>query len=109
MIPALVLVALLVLGLEVLRRQTAREFPEASRAESIRHRRQRLAGMDQPARGGTRAHTPQCEQARRSQATGSSSSSASASYAAGVLDASEFEREKAQILAAAPATAGGHG
>ena len=27
----------------------------------------------------------------------------------GVLDASEFEREKAQILAAAPATAGGHG
>jgi hypothetical protein len=37
-IPALVLVALLVLGLEVLRRQTAREFPEASRAESMRHR-----------------------------------------------------------------------
>jgi hypothetical protein len=107
-IPALVLVALLALGLDALRRQTAREFPDASRAESMRRVRERLAGMGRWARGGARAPTSvdrgdgalaaerleQLERLGRLRETG-------------VLDASEFEREKEQILGAAPASAGG--
>ena len=80
-IPALVLVALLVLGLEVLRRQTAREFPAASRAESIRRMRERLASRAR-GRAAERVPAPRTrERAWRSRPTGSTSSSASAGYA----------------------------
>jgi hypothetical protein len=99
-IPALILVGLLALGVEALRRQTAREFPDASRADAMRRMRERLGGMGSWARGGTRtARAPdgrpgedvavhrveQLERLARLRETG-------------VLDASEFEREKAQIL-----------
>ena len=108
-IPALVLVALLVLGLEVLRRQTAREFPAASRAESMRRMRERLASPGQGARGGTRART---SHARASVALAADRLDQLERLGrlreTGVIDASEFEREKAQILAAAPAPASGH-
>ena len=107
-IPALVLVALLALGLEVLRRQTAREFPDASREESMRRRRERRASRGQGAHGGTRARTSQ------GPANGSLAADPLEELERlgrlrerGVLDASEFERAKAQILAAPPATGGG--
>ena len=44
-LPTLILVALLALGLELLRRQAAREFPDASRAESTGHGHERLAAQ----------------------------------------------------------------
>ena len=91
-IPALVLVALLALGLEALRRQTAREFP---------------AGVG-PWAGGTPAR------ASNGPANGAGEADRLEQLErlgklreAGVLDASEFEREKAQIIAATSATGGG--
>jgi hypothetical protein len=107
-IPALILIALLALGLNALRRQTASEFPDASRAESMRRMRERLAGMALWARGGAREPTA---------ADGAAGALASERLEqlerlgrlreTGVLDASEFEREKEQILHTAPASAGG--
>ena len=94
-IPALVLVALLALGLEVLRRQTAREFPDASPGQGAR-------GGGMPVRT-SHARTSvtlaedrleQLERLGRLRETG-------------VIDASEFESEKAEILAPGPATASG--
>ena len=107
-VPAVALVALLALGLEVLRRQTAREFPDASRAESMRRMREGLAGIGPWARGGTSARTS------NGQANGAIEADRLEQLErlgklrqTGVLDASEFEREKAQILAATPATDAG--
>ena len=54
-IPALILIALLALGVEVLRRQTAREFPDASREESFAHMRERLARMTRRGNGSAAA------------------------------------------------------
>jgi putative oligomerization/nucleic acid binding protein len=106
-IPALILVGLLALGVEALRRQTAREYPDATRAEATRRIRERLAGMGRWVRG-SRART----------ADGRPSGDAAVDRfeqlerlgrlrEAGVLDASEFEREKARILSTSPAPARG--
>ena len=106
-LPALVLVALLVLGLEALRRQTAREFPDASREESLARIRQRVAGI------GRWARAPRGD---------ASKGPANAAVAAdrleqlervgrlrdsGVLDPAEFEREKAKILGPPTVATGG--
>jgi len=93
-LPALVLILLLALGVEVLRRQTAREYPDASREESLRRMRAWFSGL-RPRRaasgnGGRLAQLEQLGKLRDS----------------GVIDATEFDREKAKILAEAPATAG---
>jgi hypothetical protein len=109
LIPALVLVALLALGLEVLRRQTAREFPDASRAESLRRLRERLTGLAHRASAGARARTPG---ERESGAVGAADRLEQLERLGrlrdtGVLDPSEFEREKAQILGGPPTPAGG--
>jgi hypothetical protein len=106
-VPALVLIALLALGLEMLRRQTAAEFPDARREESIERMRRRVARMGRWVRGGW-AHASnghgngtvaedRLEQLER----------LGRLRDAGVLDAREFEREKAEVLATAPASAGG--
>jgi hypothetical protein len=108
LIPALILVALLALGLEVLRRQTAREFPDASRAESIRRMRERLTGIGPWARSGTPARSSNGRQGNGEVAADrlEQLERLGKLRQTGVLDASEFEREKAQILAPAPTTEG---
>jgi hypothetical protein len=100
--PSLLLIALLVLGVEALRRQTAREYPDASVEESAARMRERLSGMGERVRGvGARARgggagDRLAELERLTKLRDS-----------GALDASEFEREKARILGStAPATRG---
>jgi hypothetical protein len=89
-IAALVLIGLLALGFEALRRQAAREFPDASREDSFRGvreaagrigRRERAASSD--------AHLEALERLGRLRDSG-------------VLDASEYQREKDRLLAGAP-------
>jgi hypothetical protein len=91
-LPALLLIALLAVGVEVLRRQTAREFPDASIEESMRRMRGRLAGLGR--RGGGRAgdEDDRLESLER----------LAKLRDAGLLDAAELEREKARLLAGAP-------
>ena len=106
-IPALALLALLALGVEVLRRQTAREFPDASRQESLQRVRERVAGMGRWVRGGV-AH------ATNVRGNGADSvdrlehlERLGRLREAGVLEGPEFEREKARLLGSAPPSAGG--
>jgi hypothetical protein len=96
LIPTLVLVALLALGVEMLRRQTAREFPDASREESMERMRERVSGMGRwiRARGAHGDATGASDPLERLERLGRLRD-------AGVLDASEFEREKTQILGSA--------
>ena len=104
-VTALILVGLLALGVEALRRQAAREFPDASREASVERIRAGVAGMSRWVRPGAaqsgNGHgngavaTDRLEQLER----------LGRLREAGVLDAPEFEREKAEILGppAAPA------
>jgi Short C-terminal domain len=106
-VPALVLVALLARGVEMLRRQTAREFPDETRKESRDRVRERVGRMGGWVRGGgartangrgNGAIAPdRLEQLERLGRLRDS----------GVLDAREFEREKAEILGPAPVPTGG--
>ncbi|MEX1142848.1 MAG: SHOCT domain-containing protein [Thermoleophilaceae bacterium] len=100
-IPALVLAALLILGVEVLRRQVAREFPDASREEALARIGARIVRAGRWARGGA-------GRAAEEPATGAVVTDRLDQLErlgrlrdAHVIDASEFEREKAQILAEA--------
>jgi Short C-terminal domain len=106
-IPALILVALLALGVEALRRQTEREYPDASRTEATRRMREWLSSMGRKVRGGLAPAT-----ARQANGDGRSDRFEQLERLgrlreSGVLDASEFEREKAQILGTGPASARG--
>jgi hypothetical protein len=105
-IPALALVALLAWGVEALRRQTAREFPDASREESLERVRGRVVDMGRwvrrPATNGANGHgngavavarLDQLERLGRLRD-------------AGVLNPAEFEREKAALLPPEPASKG---
>ena len=79
-IPALALLALLALGVEVLRRQTAREFPDTSRHESLQRVRERVAGIGRRVRG--ESHTRRmCAGTKPTEWTAWSSSSGSADCA----------------------------
>jgi Short C-terminal domain len=95
-IGALLLIALLALGFELLRRQTAREFPDARREDSFRALRGWVRGIGRRARPAPTAPAApdsrlgQLEQLGRLRDDG-------------VLDADEFEREKTRVLAEAPA------
>jgi hypothetical protein len=80
---AIVLIALLAFAVEVLRRRSAEEFPNASREETMARLRAWLGGL-RPGRGGGRVD--QLERLASLRDTG-------------VLDQAEFEREKAQLLA----------
>jgi hypothetical protein len=108
-VTALILIGLLALGVEALRRLTAREFPDASREASVERIRSGVAGMTRWVRAGG-AHagnghgngtvaTDRLEQLER----------LGRLREAGVLDAPEFEREKAQILGAPSTPTGGQG
>jgi Short C-terminal domain len=100
-LPALLLIGLLVAGVEALRRQTMREHPEASLEESGRRMRERLSAVGGRVRGGP-------ARLRREGADGrlDELERIATLRDSGVLDASEFEREKARILGTTPAAPG---
>src|SRR4051812_13569425 len=86
-LPALVLVALLTLAVQALRRQTAREFPHASRAAAMHSLRGRLAAL----RGGSRPP------ATNGETRVAELERLAALHDSGALDDAEFAREKAQV------------
>jgi hypothetical protein len=91
-LPVVLMIGLLVWGMEVLRRQTEREYPDASRQdqmESVRAWFSR-ARAGRPSRGDDRLD--QLERLGRLRDTG-------------VIDSAEFEREKTRLLGQAPAEA----
>jgi Short C-terminal domain len=96
---AIVLLALLALGVEALRRLTAREYPDASIEDASRRMhdrltavRERVSGSGRPAKADDRLE--QLEQLAKLRDSG-------------VLDESEFDREKARILGSTPAASSG--
>jgi hypothetical protein len=98
-ITALVLVALLAFGVEMLRRQTGREFPDASREQSQERMRRRVSGAgrwmsSRVPRGGT----PQPRGAVTATDRLAQLERLSRLRDAHVLDEAEFEREKEEIL-----------
>jgi hypothetical protein len=86
---ALILIALLALGVEALRRRTAREFPNASRDEAMRSLRGRWAAMrsrqDRPATTNGSERLSELERL-------------GALHKSGVLDDAEFKAQKARVL-----------
>ena len=88
-LPALILVALLALGVETLRRRTAREFPNASRDEAMRSLRGRWAAMR--SRGDHPTPTNGSERLSELERLG-------ALHKSGVLDDAEFQAQKARLL-----------
>jgi hypothetical protein len=96
-VPALFMIALLVAGLEALRRQTAREYPEADAAATLRRARERIARFGDRAKDvgeglgerirGRNAGRKLDELERLAKLRD-----------AGVLDAAEFQREKTRVL-----------
>jgi hypothetical protein len=99
---ALLLIGLLALGLEALRRQTAREYPDARREDSFPRLREWVRGIGRrapaapaqvaPAAGPPAASDPRLDQLERLGRLRED----------GLLDAAEFEREKTKVLAEAP-------
>ena len=94
-LPALLLVALLALGVEALRRQTAREFPGASIEESVARIRRRVATVGARRRVHTNGQ-PRLDELERLARLRDEH----------VLDDSEYEREKRRILDSEAAAAG---
>jgi hypothetical protein len=86
---ALILIALLALGVEMLRRQTAREFPHASRDEAMRSLRRRWAAMR--SRGDPPSTTNGNERISELERL-------AALHKSGVLDDAEFKAQKARVL-----------
>jgi hypothetical protein len=87
-VTAVVLIALLALGFEALRRRTAAEFPDADRAEAQQRMRQGLSRLGARTGAGRDAggDDPQLERLEKL-------------HADGVLDDEEFRAAKARILA----------
>jgi len=86
---ALILIGLLALGLEALRRQTAREFPNANRDEAMWSMRRRWAAMR--SRGDRPATTNGSERLSELERL-------AALHKSGVLDDAEFKTQKARVL-----------
>jgi hypothetical protein len=96
-LPVLFMIGLLIAGVEVLRRQTAREHPNASREESLERMRARLSGLRPRRASSASSHgSDRLDQLERLGKLRES----------GVIDKNEFEREKARLLEQAPAAAG---
>jgi hypothetical protein len=102
---ALVLIALLALGLEALRRQVAREFPDASREESVQRLRERVAGIGRWVRPATHSANGHGNGAVTGQRL-DQLERLGRLRDAGVLAEPEFEREKAALLAPAAGATG---
>jgi len=92
---ALLLIGLLALGLEALRRQTAREFPDARREDSFQRLREWVRGIGR--RGPRAPAAPAAPDARLDELE-----RLGRMRETGLLDAAEFQREKARVLAEAP-------
>jgi hypothetical protein len=84
----LILAALLALGMEMLRRQTAREFPDASREEQRRRMRAWFSRIRPRRASATPSGDDRIDELER---LGNLRES-------GVIDSAEFEREKARLL-----------
>lgn len=91
-IPALILIGLLALGVEALRRQTMREFPDADHHEATERMREWFSGLFR--RRGA-ATTPADARLDELERLGRMRDS-------GVLDPAEYETEKARVLAHEP-------
>ena len=88
-VTAVVLIALLALGFEGLRRRTAAEFPDADRAEAQQRMRQGFSRLGlEPRERDAGGDDPQLERLERLEKL----------HADGVLDDDEFRAEKARIL-----------
>ena len=100
---ALVVIALLALGFEALRRQAAREFPDARREDSFPRLREWARGLG---RRVGRVPTPDEAAARQAGASDSRLDRLERLGRLrenGLLDASEYQREKDRLLTEAPA------
>ena len=82
------LIAVLAYGMEALRRQTAREHPDASREETLRRLRERLSGL-------THRDPDDGDRVEQLERLGRLRDS-------GVIDQAEFAREKQRLLGGAP-------
>jgi hypothetical protein len=91
-VPALILIGLLAAGVEALRRQTMREFPDADYQQSNERFRKWVSGLGRRARGGATPADPRLDELERLGRMRDD----------GLLDASEYATEKARILAASP-------
>ena len=92
-IPALILIGLLAAGVEALRRQTMREFPDADHHDAGERLGKWVAGLGRRGDSGSGPGSdPRLDQLERLGRMRDS----------GVLDASEYKAEKARILADAP-------
>jgi hypothetical protein len=101
-IGALILIGLLALGLEALRRQTAREYPDARREDSFPRLRAWARGLGRraprvPAQVAPAAAAPPASHSRLDQLERLGQLREN-----GLLDAAEFQREKTKLLAEAP-------
>ena len=116
-VTAVVLLALLALGFEALRRRTAAEFPGADRAEALLRMRQGLARLGGSTRAGAGAAAARASELAATASSRGRARSAGAEgdpsaedlrlqhlerlvklHADGVLDDEEFRAEKARIL-----------
>ena len=86
---ALILIALMAFGVEVLRRHTAREFPNASREDTMRRWREGRAAR----RSGSARTAPPPEDQQLSELE-----RLAALHDSGVLDDEEFKAQKAKVL-----------
>lgn len=94
---ALLLLAFLAIGVEALRRQTAREHPNASIEEASRRMHERLTAMRERGRGaGKGGSDPKLDDLERLVTLRD----------AGAIDESEFDREKERILGSPAAPSG---
>jgi hypothetical protein len=98
LLPALVLIALLVAGLEALRRQTAREYPEANASESLRRAREWLARDWDRLKGAGQDLGDRIQDRKAGGAKLEELERIGKLRDAGILDAAEFQREKVRIL-----------
>lgn len=99
---ALLLLAFLAIGVEALRRQTAREHPDASIEEASRRMHERLAAVRERVSGTGRVP----RRGGGSEAKLDDLERLVTLRDAGALDQSEFDREKERILGSTPAPSG---
>jgi hypothetical protein len=95
---ALLLIGLLALGLEMLRRQTAREFPDARREDSFQRLREWARGIGRPR---PRAPAPAAGPPAVADARLDRIERLGRLREEGLLDAAEFQEEKTKLLAEA--------
>lgn len=98
LLPALVLIALLVAGLEALRRQTAREYPDANASESLRRAREWLARDWDRLKGAGQGLGDRMQDRKAGGRKLDELERLAKLRDAGILDAAEFQREKVRLL-----------